>query len=576
MPLGASHDLLVVGFGVAGAWAAIAAHDAGARDIAVISKVHPLRSHSGAAQGGIAAPLGNVLGKAGLVDDVALHVADTIRASAWLADVDAVELVCREAADIVIAYEHMGAVFSRLADGRIAQRPFAGHSAPRAAYSADRTGHVLLHTLYEQALQRGIRFYEEHQVVDLVVDEGACRGLVTYSLRTGTFEAMGAGAVLLATGGHARAWAVHTNGLPNTGDGVALAYEAGAALMDLEFLQFHPTGLHPLGVLLSEACRGEGGHLLDANGERFMARHAPTAMELAPRDVVTRAEQSEIDAGRGVGAEGGAVHLDVRHLGEARIDEALPQARDMVLHLTGLDLVKDLVPVRPTAHYAMGGIAIDLEGHVLTHRGTVIEGLFAAGECSSVSVHGANRLGANSLLEASVMGRRAGRAMARDGRPRVPASPDRARRVEQRALGYLETTEGPSPFALLSDLGPVLTSSCGVVRDEKGLEEGRARVAELVRRARSMRVRDRATVFNQELAAAFEACHLLTVAELTLRAAHARTETRGAHVRRDHEERDDERWLTHQLLSRDGDGVRISERPVRVDAARFPPDRRSY
>ena len=585
MPSGLSHDLVIVGFGVAGAWAAISAYDAGARDVAVVSKVHPLRSHSGAAQGGIAAPLGNVPGKDGLIDDAALHVADTMRAAAWLADQDAVELVCGEAADIVVAYEHMGCVFSRLPDGRVAQRPFAGHSAPRAVYSADRTGHVLLHTLYEQALKRGIRFYEEHQVVDLVLCDGACRGVVTYALETGRFEAITAGSVLLATGGHARAWAVHTNGLPNTGDGVALAFGAGATTMDLEFLQFHPTGLFPLGVLLSEACRGEGGHLLDANGERFMTRYAQASMELAPRDVVTRAEQTEIDAGRGVGPDKRAVHLDVRHLGKERVLERLPQARDMVFRLTGYDLVKDLVPVQPTAHYAMGGIAIDLDGRAQGENGRPIEGLFAAGECSCLSVHGANRLGANSLLEASVIGRRAGRKMAEASLARsasaMPGSASSgeatARSAERRAQAYLDATSVDTPFSILETLGPILRDRCGVVRDAGGLASGIEDVEALSARGRAVRVRDRARCFNQELAAAFEAQHLLLVGSLTLRAALERTETRGAHVRRDHEERDDDHWLKHLLISRsDEGGVRMGERPVRFDRSRFAPDARKY
>lgn len=552
------HDAVIVGFGVAGAWAAIAARDAGLQDVAVVTKVHPLRAHSVAAQGGIAAALGNVPGAHGEQDDWRAHARDTMAAAGGLAHPDAVELICREARDVVLAYEHMGCCFSRLPNGRIAQRPFGGHSAPRAVYAADRTGQVLLHTLYEQALRRGVRFYEELFVTALALDGGRCCGVAGIDLVQGEPIVLGAKAVLLATGGHARAWSVHTNTLTNTGDGVALAFEAGAAILDLELLQFHPTGLYPQGVLLSEACRGEGGWLLNAAGERFM-RHHPAA-ELAPRDVVTRAEQAEIDAGRGVGAERQALHLDLRHLGPSTIDERLPEVARLVQSLVGLHPARDLVPVRPTAHYAMGGIAVDLDGRVERPSGEPIVGLFAAGECSAVGVHGANRLGANSLLEASVMGRRAGRALADEASSHTSArdaplaeAVERVRRACAARLD-LSAAEPGSVFALLRELGRAMTRHCGVVRDEAGIEQGLAHVVAAQAALATTGCRDRARSLNYELCAGFEAAHLLLVSELTLRAALARRESRGAHVRSDHPERDDAHFRRHSLASRGEDG----------------------
>jgi succinate dehydrogenase / fumarate reductase, flavoprotein subunit len=552
------HDAVIVGFGVAGAWAAIAARDAGLQDVAVVTKVHPLRAHSVAAQGGIAAALGNVLGPSGAPDDWQAHARDTLAAGGGLGHRDAIELICRSARDVILEYEHMGCCFSRLPDGRIAQRPFGGHAAPRAVYAADRTGQVLLHTLYEQALRRGVRFYEELFVTSLAHEEGRCCGVAGVDLVQGEPVVLGAKAVLLATGGHARAWSVHTNTLTNTGDGIALAFEAGAAILDLELLQFHPTGLYPQGVLLSEACRGEGGWLLNGAGERFMQRHP--AAELAPRDVVTRAEQAEIDAGRGVGSERQALHLDLRHLGSSTIEERLPEVARLVQNLVGKDPARDLVPIRPTAHYAMGGIAIDLDGRVERPSGEPVAGLFAAGECSHVGVHGANRLGANSLLEASVIGRRAGHALALEAVAQGPtgdaplsAALERVRSAWEARLAVSSSQPG-SVYGVLRELGLAMTRHCGVVRDEAGIEQGLAHVAAARERLASTACRDRARSLNYELCAGFEAEHLLLVAELTLHGALARRESRGAHVRSDHPERDDVHFQKHSLASHGEDG----------------------
>lgn len=580
LPLAATpvHDLLIVGFGVAGAWAAITAHDAGARDIVVLSKVHPLRSHSGAAQGGIAAPLGNapVGGLAKAADSAETHVRDTIKASDWLGDHDAIETVIGDAVDIVIAYEHMGCVFSRTADGRIAQRPFAGHSTPRAAYAADRTGHALLGTLYEQALRRGIDIREEHCLLDLVMEDGACRGVVVLDLATGEVSVLLGRAVLLATGGYARAWPVNTNAFTNTGDGVALAYRAGASLLDMELVQFHPTGLGGYGVLLSEACRAEGGHLLNAAGERFMTRYAQSA-ELAPRDIVSRAEQTEIDEGRGAGPDRACLWLDLRHLGASAIDRKCPEARELIRKLLGMDAATELVPVQPTAHYSMGGIATDLDARVLNGQNEPIAGLFAAGECACLSMHGANRLGANSLLEASVMGRRAGRTMAGVSPWRSSAGLAElyAERAARRLAAYTERTSGTTPYEAVRRLGRTLTSAGGVFRDGEGLRRGCVELAALA--AERLIVHDRSRVFNTDLIAAIEAEHLIEIGGVVLASAEARTESRGAHARRDHPRRDDEAWLVHLAVTRAPDGAPLlGRRPVRLDRDRHPPETRRY
>ncbi len=558
------HDMLVIGFGVAGAWAAISAHDEGLRDVAVVSKVHPLRSHSVAAQGGIAAALGNVALADGSSDSWESHVADTLKSGQGLSDPQVVERVCREAPEIIFAYEHMGCHFSRLADGRIAQRPFGGHAAPRAVYAADRTGLVLLHTLYEQALARGIRFYEELVVLRLAGGDEGCEGVLALELDTGRVVGLRSPRTVLATGGHARAWSIHTNTLTNTGDGLAMALRRGAAAVDLELLQFHPTGLYPSGVLLSEACRGEGGHLVNADDERFMARYAPDKLELAPRDVVTRAEHAEIEAGRGVGDAKEALWLDLRHLGPERIRAALPEVQRLTKSLVGLDPAIDRLPIRPTAHYAMGGLAVDIEGHVLTPGGAPIPGLFAAGECACSGMHGANRLGANSLLEGSVLGRSTGRIAAGE----APALGGRAR-FDDQARSLAEEIDarrgrkGPSPWSLLERLGATMTRWCGVARDGAGLREGLAEVQRLRAEAAISAPVDAEAAFNYELVATYEAENLTLVAEATIRAALAREESRGAHVRRDHPARDPkhDRRVAAFL---EGDGqVTISSMPLR-------------
>lgn len=589
-----THDIIIVGAGLAGTWAALTAGKAGVKSIGVISKVHPLRSHSGAAQGGIAAALGNVRpvpdsGKRGPLEQVPedepspdsweLHMFDTIKGSDWLGDQDAIEVMVKEAPSIIYEYEHMGCVFSRLDNGRIAQRRFGGHRAPRANYSADYTGHVLLHTIHEQALRYGTKFYAEWYCLELIVEDGICRGIVAMDITTGELHTMRAKAVMFGTGGYGRAWKVTSNATANTGDGVAIAYNAGVPLMDMEFVQFHPTGLAGKGILMSEACRGEGGYLRNADGERFMEKYAPGLMELAPRDLVSRSEQTEIEAGRGVGEDGQAVYLDMTHLGEEKIMSRLPQVHELALHFSNVDITKEPVPIQPTAHYSMGGIPTDVNGQVIADAsGAPLVGFFAAGECACVSVHGANRLGTNSLLEASLFGRRTGQAMAEfvlNGAVLQPISDDASAKQRKRLTHFL-TGEGTESVAQISDeLKRTMTQNVGVFRNEERLTLALAKIKALKERFKDARSRDKSRRFNTDLLATIEVEHLLTFAEIVTLGALNRTESRGAHFRTDFGKRNDENWLKHTLVHK-GETPQVSYKDVTVFWDRFPPQERKY
>lgn len=590
------HDIVIVGAGLAGSWAATVAAREGVRNVAVLSKVHPLRSHSGAAQGGIAAALNNVRPVPGSgpegpleqlpegaepVDSVDLHIFDTIKGSDWLGDQDAIEIMCREAVDVLYEYEHMGCVFSRTPDGRIAQRRFGGHSAPRANYAADWTGHVLLHTIYEQALRHDVKFYSEWYCLDLIVEDNVCRGVVAMDILTGQVYTLRAKAVMFATGGYGRAYRITSNALANTGDGVAIAYNAGIPLMDMEFVQFHPTGLYKHGILMSEACRGEGGYLLNKDMERFMQRYAPGKMELAPRDLVSRSEQREIDEGRGIGEDGQGIWLDLRHLGREKIMERLPQVREIAINFVGMDPIEDLVPIQPTAHYSMGGIPTDVNGQVIADAaGTPVVGFYAAGEVACVSVHGANRLGTNSLLDASVFGRRAGYAMAqfvKEGAALPPISGDPTERNRRRLRSLLDNPGTELVEDIAVDLKTTMTNNCGIFRHAEGLKQALADIRALQARFKRARVMDKSSRFNTDLLAALELEHMLTFSEVIAATALARDESRGAHYRTDFPKRDDSRWLVHTVAHKNGeDGPRLSFKPVTINWEKYPPQERKY
>ncbi len=563
------YDVLVIGAGCAGMRAAIEAHDAGART-AMLSKLHPTRSHSGAAEGGINAALGNSAD-----DSPEMHAFDTVKGSDYLGDQDAIEIFTREAPGDIYQLEHWGAVFSRNDEGRLAQRPFGAAGSPRTVFAADITGHVLIHVLYEQVMKRmetgSLKVFEEFFAWQLVESDGRCQGVIAWDLLNGGLHLITAKTVILATGGAGRLYRTTTNAYACTADGGALALRVGVPLKDMEFMQFHPTTLYPTGILLTEGCRGEGAYLINKDGERFMKRYAPNAMELASRDVVSRSEQTEIDQGRGVN---GSVFLDMRHLGADRIIERLPGSRELSMTFAGLDPIYDPIPVRPGAHYHMGGVETDNWGL------TELEGLYAAGEVACVSVHGANRLGGNSLMETITFGRRSGRAAAEWALSHttmtVTESPLRDAERELQALLDVET--GERPWQIRDELGSSMLENFGVFRREEQMLDQLDIIDGLRERyARGVVVEDKGQVFNTDLTQAIELGFLLEIAACMLQAGVARKESRGAHSRpHDYPTRDDENFLKHSITrwNADGDAPVLSYKPVRM--TQWEPMERKY
>jgi succinate dehydrogenase / fumarate reductase flavoprotein subunit len=558
-----SHDVLVIGAGCAGMRAAIEAHDAGA-EVALVSKLHPTRSHSGAARGGINAALGNAS-----EDSPETHAADTVKGSDYLGDQDAIELFCKEAPGDIYQLERWGALFDRDNEGRLAQRAFGGAGAPRTVHAADVTGHVLLQLLYEQLLAREIPVYEEYFAWRLVIGEAGCEGVLAWDLARGGVKALAAKAVILATGGSGRVYQGSTNAHACTADGMTMALRAGLPLEDLEFVQFHPTTLVPSGLLVTEAVRGEGGYLLNADGARFMRHYAPEAMELASRDVVSRAEQTEIDEGRSIG---GSLLLDLRHFGPEKMRERFHGTRDLAITYAGIDPLERPLPVRPGAHYHMGGVATDVDGR------TEVENVFAAGEVACVSLHGANRLGGNSLMETIVFGRRAGRAAAEQALKKGGSAElgSGARSDGERELArLLERHEGERPKAIRDELGASMNENFGVFREEEKMRRQLELLENLRERYEEVLVEDKGAVWNSDLSQALELGFQLDLALCMVSAGLERRESRGAHSRPDdYPERDDQNFLKHSLVRWSNDWLDLSWKPVTI--TRWQPQRRTY
>jgi succinate dehydrogenase / fumarate reductase flavoprotein subunit len=573
-----TYDAVIVGAGGAGLRAAI---ELAGRKVAVITKLYPTRSHTGTAQGGIAAPLGNME-----EDHWEWYMFDTVKGGDYLVDQDAAEIMCRESVEIVYELEHWGLPFDRTPDGKIAQRRFGGHThhfgqgpVMRACHSADRTGHMILQTLYQQCIKHDVTFFNEFQVLDLLIEDGACVGVVAYHIDSGELHTFHAHAVLLAVGGFGRIYKVTSNAHALTGEGVAAAWRRGLPLMDMEFFQFHPTGIYKLGILLSEAARGEGAVFLNDRGERFMERYSPTLKDLAPRDICSRCIYQEIREGRGIGGRD-YVYLDFRHLGHEVLEKKLPDITEFVRVYQGLDPAREPVPIQPTAHYAMGGVPTTVDAEVIAdERNTPVLGLYAAGECACVSVHGANRLGTNSLMDILVFGRRAGRHMARfiAAGGRAPAlvghNPDSD--VRARIERLMARTAGEPAAAVRADLQAMMMEKVGVFRTAGGLEAAAAELRALRERYARVKIDDHGRRFNTDLLEALELGALLDLADATIASCLHRTESRGGHFREDYPTRDDANWLKHALIYRREDG-RHEFRHKPVVITRFQPQERTY
>jgi len=571
-----THDIVIIGAGLAGLRAAVEVADQ--TNVAVVSKVFPTRSHSGVAQGGITAPLGNEE-----EDHWEWYFFDTVKGSDYIGDQDAIEIMVKDAPRAIYELEHMGVPFSRTPEGKIAQRNFGGHTrdygkkpVKRACYAADHTGRVVLDTLFDQCLRHQVKFYSEHYVLSLVFEERRCSGVVTYDLATGELHLLQARAVLLATGGCGKIYKTTSNSRSTTGEMFSLVYQLGVPLEDMEFVQFHPTGLYPLGILVSEAARGEGGILRNRLGERFMERYAATVKDLAARDVVSRAILTEIREKRGIAGKD-YVHLDLTHLGEQKISERLWEIASFVRIYLGIDPVYDPIPVQPTCHYIMGGIPTNVDGKVLTdERGSIVHGLYAVGECACLSVHGANRLGCNSLLDLLVFGRRSGLAMRDEVKQYEPASisTDPLKQVEERIKQLLDHKGKERIDPIRQKMQSVMMDYGSVFRNEEGLKKGIKEIRILKERYKDIEIVDKGRHFNFELMEAIELGHQLEISEVILFSALHRRESRGAHFREDFPVRTDRYYLKHTLVYKTPKGPEVKYKPVKI--TRFQPEARVY
>jgi succinate dehydrogenase / fumarate reductase flavoprotein subunit len=569
-------DTVIIGSGLAGLRAAIDASKHGS--VAVLTKLFPTRSHSAAAQGGIGAALGNEE-----PDSPEWHFYDTTKGSDFLGDQDAIEIMCEDAIRTIVELEHLGVPFSRTAEGKIAQRRFGGHTrdfgkAPvrRACYSADRTGHAILFALYEQSERKGVKFFAEFHVLDIVIENGKCLGIIALEIDTGKIHTFNAKATLIASGGYGKVFKTTSNAHASTGDCLSILYNAGIPLEDMECFQFHPTGLYRLGILITEGARGEGGILLNGNGERFMEKYAPTIKDLAPRDMVSRSILTEIRGGRGIEGKD-YVHLDIRHVSRDIIEERLPEISTFCKIYMGIDPSEKPIPVLPTAHYAMGGIPTDIDGRVLRDaKGTIVDGLFSAGECACVSVHGANRLGCNSLLDTVVFGRRAGIAMGDylKNADKGNISPLMISKA-MNEIDLLRNKKGNEKTgAIRNELQTAMMDDCSVFRNEKDLKSLTDTINNLEEKSADLEINDKGTIFNTELLEAIELRHLINLAKIISSSALQRQESRGGHFREDFPVRDDKNWLKHTFATKSENGIEFSYKPVAI--TRFQPTERKY
>ncbi len=569
-------DTVIIGSGLAGCRAAIECINHGT--VGVLSKLYPTRSHSTAAQGGIGAALGNEE-----EDSPEWHTYDTVKGSDFLGDQDAIEIMCYDAIPTIIELEHMGVPFSRTAEGKIAQRRFGGHTrefgkAPvrRACYSADRTGHAVLFALYEQCQLKGVRFFQEFEVLDIVIENDAVQGVIAVNIKDGSIHVFESKAVIVASGGYGKIFKVTSNAYASTGECLSMLFRQGLPLEDMEFFQFHPTGLYGLGILITEGARGEGGVLINGKGERFMERYAPTIKDLAPRDMVSRAILTEIREGRGIDGKD-YVYLDLRHVDRKILEERLPEITTFCKIYMGIDPSRAPIPVVPTAHYAMGGIPTDNDGRVLKDvDGSVVYGLYAAGECACVSVHGANRLGCNSLLDTVVFGRRAGKAALEILKSNIKGKVKKERiQIVLDCINMLKNSRGRETVASVrKDLQSAMMDKCSVFRTEEGLKAVLEEIHNLKERYKEISIADKSQIFNTEILEAIELGHMLTLAEVIAWSALQRTESRGAHCREDYPKRDDEKWLKHTFAYKADKGITFRYKPVKI--TRFKPEERKY
>ncbi|HAX85888.1 MAG TPA: succinate dehydrogenase/fumarate reductase flavoprotein subunit [Cyanobacteria bacterium UBA11370] len=572
------HDVIIVGGGLAGCRAALEIKRTDPNlNVALVAKTHPIRSHSVAAQGGMAATLKNVDAE----DSWEAHAFDTVKGSDYLADQDAVEILTREAPDVVIDLEHMGVLFSRLPDGRIAQRAFGGHSHRRTCYAADKTGHAILHELVNNLRNYGVLVYEEWYVMQLILEDGQAKGVVMFNILNNQLLVVRAKAIMFATGGYGRVYNTTSNDFASTGDGLAMSALAGVPLEDMEFVQFHPTGLYPVGVLISEAVRGEGAYLINSEGDRFMANYAPSKMELAPRDITSRAITREIRAGRGIHPDGSAggpfVYLDLRHMGKEKIMSRVPFCWEEAHRLLGIDAVHEPMPVRPTVHYSMGGIPVNTDGQVRSGADGLIGNLFAAGESACVSVHGANRLGSNSLLECVVYGKRTGAAIAQyvQNQKLPDIEEESYLRNAQTQIQSLFNQSGNLRIGQLRQaFQDCMTQHCGVFRTAESMENGLKELQDLKQQYQQIYLDDKGSCWNTELVEALELRNLMVVGEIILLSALNRKESRGAHCREDYPQRDDTNFLKHTLAYYSSAGIDLQYKPVTITL--FEPQERKY